>query len=229
MKILGLIGGISWVSTVDYYKYINQMVNEKLGGNHFAECIIYSLNYGEVIAKSKANDNDGILKMVTAACMHLQNSGADAILLCANTMHLLYDELQHRVDLPILHIADATAGAIKKQQLKKVALLGTKPTMELDFYKNKLLEHGIEAIVPGSRDRAFIGTSIDEELARGILEQTTKDRYLTIIQELVSEGAEGIILGCTEIPLLIQQDDCEVPVFDTTFIHASYAVDFAFS
>lgn len=229
MKILGLIGGISWVSTIEYYKYINQMANEKLGGNHFAECIIYSLNYGEVIAKSKANDNAGILNIVTDACIHLKNSGAEAILLCANTMHLLYDELQHRVDLPILHIADATAMDIKKQQLKKVALLGTKPTMERDFYKNRLLEHGIEAIVPGSQDRAFIGTSIDEELTRGILEQTTKDRYLAIIQQLVSEGAEGIILGCTEIPLLIKQEDCEVPAFDTTFVHASYAVDFAFS
>lgn len=229
MKKLGLIGGISWVSTIDYYKYINQLTNEKLGGNNFAECIIYSLNNGEVIAKSKANDMDGILKKVTDACMYLKNSGAEAILLCANTMHLIYDELQHRIDLPILHVADATALEINKQKLKRVALLGTQVTMERDFYKNKLLEYGIEAVIPGLHDREFIGASIHEELSKGMLRQPTKDRYLTIIRQLVAEGAEGIILGCTEIPLLIKQADCEVPVFDTTFIHASYAVDFAFS
>jgi aspartate racemase len=161
--------------------------------------------------------------------MHLKNSGAEAILLCANTMHLLYDKLQHRVDLPILHIADATAAEINKVQLKKVALLGTKLTMELDFYKNRLSEHGIEAIVPEAQDRAFIGASIEEELARGILKQETKTSYLSVIDKLVSEGAEGVILGCTEIPLLIKQDDCKVPVFDTTLIHARYAIDFAFS
>lgn len=229
MKTLGLVGGISWVSTIDYYKYINQMTNERLGGGNFAECVIYSLNYGEVIANSKANNIHKTLEKVTEACLHLKSSGAEAILLCANTMHILYDQLQENIDLPILHIADATALAIKKQQLKKVALLGTKLTMEKDFYKNRLAEHDIEAIVPASQDRDFIDHSIDEELTKGILQPKTKERFLSIIQQLTEEGAEGIILGCTEIPLLIKQDDCEVPVFDTTFIHASYAIDFAFS
>ncbi len=228
MKFLGLIGGISWVSTIDYYKYINQAVNKRLGGNEFADCIIYSLNYGEIIRHNEAKDFEGTFNIILKACVHLKNSGVEAIVLCANTVHMFADELEEKTGLPVIHVSVATATEIHKKGLKKVALLGTKLTMELDFFKLKLKAQNIEPIIPDEADRNFIHQKIYGELGKGIIKQETKSGFMAIIQKLVSEGAEGIILGCTEIPLLIKQEDVNVPVFDTTLIHSEAAVAFAF-
>lgn len=229
MKIIGLIGGISWISTADYYRYINQGINAKLGGSNFANCIIYSFNYADIMKNNERGDWDATLAMVKAACDNLKNSGAEAILLCANTMHKIADDLRERIDIPIIHIAEVTAEAIRKQQLNKVALLGTKFTMELDFFKLKLQEKNIEALIPDAEERAFIHQSIHDELGKGIINPETKSRYQSIIQKLVDQGAQGVILGCTEIPLLIKQEDVTVPAFDTTLIHSEAAVAFALS
>ena len=227
MKMLGLIGGTSWVSTMDYYKLINEGINEKLGGSEFARCIIYSLNYGDVRRNNDKDDWDANLQLIAEGTEVLQNGGAKAIILCANTMHLIADRLQQKISIPLIHIATVTASAIKKKNLKKVALLGTRFTMERDFYKAKLLEQGIEAIIPDDEDRGFIHYSIFEELGKNILKEESRQRYLSIIKKLIADGAEGIILGCTEIPLLIKQEDVAVPVFDTAMIHANAAIEFA--
>jgi len=229
MKILGLIGGMSWVSTIDYYKLINEGINQKLGGLNFSECIIYSFNYAVVKRNNVANDWDANFRMVATAAESLKNSGAAGIVLCANTMHLIADKVENAIGLPVINIATATAGAIQSRQLKKVGLLGTRFTMELDFFKSKLEGKGIETIIPPDEDRGFIHYTIFEELGRSLVKESSKQRFLTIIQDLIERGAEGIILGCTEIPLLIQQPDVPVPVFDTTRIHASAAVNFALS
>jgi aspartate racemase len=229
MKPLGLIGGMSWVSTLDYYKLINEGINEKLGGLNFAECIIYSFNYAVIKKNNDANDWDANLKLVAEAGEHLKNAGAKAIVLCANTMHLIAEKAEATIGLPVIHIATATAAAVKSKHLKKVGLLGTKFTMELDFFKSKLRDKGIETMIPGNDDRQFIHQTIFEELGRGLVKDGTRARYLAVIQEMMADGAEGIILGCTEIPMLIQPQDVPVPVFDTARIHAAAAVDFAVS
>jgi len=229
MKILGLVGGISWVSTIDYYRYINQAVNKRLGGNESAECIIYSVNYGEIIRHNESKDLEGTFDIISEAAGHLKNSGAGAIVLCANTMHMFADELEAKIGVPVIHVAVATANEIKNKSLKKVGLLGTKLTMEMDFYRSKLSEHDIQTIIPDEEDRNYIHEKIYSELGKGIIKEETKSGYLSIIQKLISQGAEGIILGCTEIPSLIKQADVNVPVFDTTLIHSEAAVAFAFS
>ncbi len=226
MKKIGLVGGISWVSTIDYYRYLNEGINEKLGGLNFAECMLYSLNFGDIHAKTWYKSFDLLLN----ACKNLQNSGADAIVLCANTAHLFAEELQNALSIPIIHIVEETAKTIQQQGLKKIGLLGTQFTMEMDFFKNGLKKHGIEPLIPAlQKDRDFIQHTLKEELGRGIIKAETKQEYLKIITQLIQDGAEGIILGCTEIPLLLSQQDCSVPVFDTTKIHAQAAVAFALS
>jgi aspartate racemase len=229
MKLLGLIGGTSWVSTIDYYRLINLGVNEKLGGLNFAECIIHSFNYADIKINNDANDWDATLKMMTTAGQNLKNSGAKAIVLCANTMHLIADELEQNIQLPVIHIATATANAIKAGGFKKVGLLGTRFTMEQAFFRDKLNEKNIEVIIPGDEERNFIHYSIFEELGRGIMKPETKSFYIDVIHKLAGQGAEGIILGCTEIPLLISSDDVNIPLFDTTQIHSKAAVEFALS
>ncbi len=227
MKTLGLIGGISWISTADYYKFINEGINEKLGGLNFSKCIIYSFNYADIKKNNDNNDWESTFKMLSEACEHLKQSGAEAIILCANTMHLLADRIQQKINLPVIHIAIETAKEIKKSNLAKVALLGTKFTMELDFFKIKLAEQNIETLIPEAEDREFIHSTIAYELGKGIINQETKKRYCAIIKKLADKGAEGVILGCTEIPLLIQQEDVSVPIFNTTLIHSAAAVQFA--
>jgi aspartate racemase len=227
MKILGLIGGISWVSTVDYYKLINEGINKELGDLNFAECMIYSFNYEDIKRNNEANDWDRTFAMLSKAAEHLKNSGAAAILLCANTMHMIADKLQEHIRLPVIHIGSVTADAIQKQNIRKVGLLGTKFTMERDFFTSKLAAKGIEAILPGDDDREFVHHTIFYELGKNIFLPETKQRYCSIINKLIENGAEGIILGCTEIPFLISQSDVSVPVFNTTLIHAEAAVQFA--
>ncbi|MEO6174453.1 MAG: aspartate/glutamate racemase family protein [Flavobacterium circumlabens] len=230
MKKLGLVGGISWVSTIDYYRFINEGINEKLGGLNFAECIIYSLNFDDFQRNNTNGNWEATFELLLNACKSLEKSGADAIVLCANTAHAVSDQLEQEINLPIIHVATATASAINKQGLKKVGLLGTKFTMEMDFYFKKLAENNIKAIVPFLQDeRDFIQQTLKEELGRGIIKEQTKRAYLSIIEKLIENGAEGIILGCTEIPLLISQEDVSVPVFDTTKIHSEAAVHFAVS
>jgi len=227
MRKIGLIGGISWVSTSDYYSLINKGINEKLGGLNFSECLIYSFNYADIKKNNDANDWDSTFNMLLKAAEVLKSGGAEAIVLCANTMHLIADKLQQAIGLPLIHIAEETAIEIQKKDLKKVGLLGTKFTMELDFFKDKLAEKGIEAIIPVSEaDKDFIHYTIFEELGRGIATEETKKRYLEIANELIKNGAEGIILGCTEIPLVVKEGDLSVPIFDTTLVHTQAAINF---
>ncbi len=229
MKILGLIGGTTWLSTIDYYTYINTYINEKLGGFSSAELMIYSVNFDEIFKNNEKDDWDDNLRIFAEAAAKLVEAGADAIVLCANTAHILADGLAKKINVPIIHIVTATADEINKAGLKKVGLLGTSFTMERDFFKAKLAENGIEAIVPDAEDRKFIHSTIFNELGKSIFKPETKQRYISIIDKLISGGAEGIILGCTEIPLIIKQADSNVPVFDTTKIHSKAAVDFALS
>ena len=227
MKKLGLIGGTSWVSTIDYYTYINKGINERLGGLNYAECLIYSFNFAD-IAKNNAIENwAGNLKLISQAALSLQQGGAEAIVLCANTTHIVADDLQKVIQVPIIHIVTATANEITKQHITKIGLLGTKPTMEQRFFKDKLAEYGIDTAIPGDSDRKYIDDTVRDELNKGIFRPETKESYILIIQKLIAEGAEGIILGCTEIPMLIKKDDVDIPMFDTTLIHSKAAVDFA--
>ena len=227
MKTLGLIGGMSWVSTIDYYRLINEGINQRLGGLNFSQCIIYSFNYEDIKRNNDANDWDANFKLVSTAAGYLKNAGAAGIVLCANTMHLIADRVESAAGIPVIHIATATAAVIKNKNLKKVGLLGTRFTMERNFFTSKLADKGIEALIPADEDRGFIHYTIFEELGRGQVKEDSKQRYLTIIKQLIDRGAEGIILGCTEIPLLIRQQDVRVPVFDTTKIHAAAAIDFS--
>jgi len=227
MKTLGLIGGTTWLSTIDYYRYINEGINERTGGAEYAKCIIYSLNFSDLRKLSEANNWPGVLEIVSGACKNLEQCGAEAIILCANTLHYIADGLKKSLNIPIIHIAEAVAAEINKISLKKVALLGTKFTMEFDFIKAKLAEQNIQTLIPEDDDRNFIHFTIYNELAGNIFKPETKERYITIINKLAKQGAEGVILGCTEIPLLIKQKDLEIPAFDTTKIHADSAVAFA--
>ena len=226
MKKIGLVGGISWVSTMDYYKFINEGINAKLGGLNFAECIIYSLNFGDIQAISWNNSYELLLN----ACESLKKSGVDGIVLCANTAHLFADKLQETIKLPIIHIGVETAKTIVRQGYKKAGLLGTKFTMEMDFYRKKLEEYGLEVLIPAKQEtRDYIQHTVKEELGIGFIDAETKKNYISIVSELVDNGAECIILGCTEIPMLISQDDFTIPIFDTTKIHSQAIVDYVLS
>lgn len=227
MKMIGLIGGVSWISTIDYYRQICTSFNEHFGKNDFGKCIIYSMNYQEAIENNARADFEATYQLVQDAAINLKFAGATAIVLCANTLHMFAERLEQTIKLPVIHIAKATANEIAKQGLKKIALLGTKPTMEMDFYKNVLGEYGISVLIPDENDRNYIHEKIFSELGKNIIEPATKAGYMTIMNKLLDKGAEGIILGCTEIPLLIKQSDCSFPVFDTTVIHAKAAVQFA--
>ena len=226
MKKIGLVGGISWVSTIDYYRFINEGINARLGGLNFAECIIYSLNFADVQEKTWEHSFDLLLN----ACESLKKSGVDSIVLCANTAHLFADRLQEKTKLPIIHIVTETAKAINNKGFKKVGLLGTKFTMEMDFYRNKLEEYGLEVLIPKEQEtRDYIQQTVKEELGTGFINPETKKKYISIVKDLVENGAECIILGCTEIPMLISQDDFEIPIFDTTKIHSQAIVEFIVS
>jgi len=227
MKKIGLIGGLTWVSTIEYYRLLNQLVNEKLGGSEAAEVIIYSVNFGEIKKFTEANDWANISKIICAAANELEKAGAACVLLGANTMHKIAPEVQSAVSIPLIHIADVTATAIRNKELSKIALLGTKYTMQLDFYKNALAEKGIETLIPDEDNIQYINTAIYTELGKNIFLPETKKRFLEIIDSLAKQGAEGVILGCTEIPLLLNQSDTSLAVFDTTLIHATAAVEFS--
>jgi aspartate racemase len=224
MKKIGLVGGISWTSTLDYYKYINKGINDKLGGLNSAQCIIYSLNFSDIQNKGWTNSFD----LIFDACKNLVSSNVDAIVLCANTAHLFAYEIQSKIDIPIIHIVDATAIEIKKLNLNKVGLLGTKFTMEMDFYRNKLKEYSIETIIPSEKkDIEEIQNIVKNELGKGFVSKESKKKFVAYANSLIDRGAEGIILGCTEIPMLIEQKDFKSPIFDTTKIHVESIINFA--
>jgi aspartate racemase len=227
MKIIGLVGGTGWISTVEYYRIINQEANRRLGGLRFAECVLYSLDFGDIVELKDRGDDRGLFRLLRGAARKVEAAGAACVLLCANTMHQYADEIQGELAVPVVHIADATGAAIRARRMRTVGLLGTKPTMELDFYRKRLAGLGIDALVPGDNDRLFIHETIMGELLKGIFAPASKERFLGIIRELHGRGAEGIVLGCTEIPLLVKQGDIDLPLFDTLDIHARAAVDFA--
>ena len=228
MKTIGLIGGISWLSTVEYYRLINEGVNERLGAFHSARCILHSLDMQDLVEINKRQDWDAAFNLVLPAAQHLEQGGAELIVLCSNTIHLVADRLEQAVGLPLVHIVDATAYEIRRAGLERVSLLGTRFTMELPFFKDRLAWHGITAVAPNDEERDFIHATIFRELAKNVLEPETRKRYLEIIERMSrEEGARGAILGCTEIPLLVKQSDTSIPVFDTTTLHARAAVDLA--
>jgi aspartate racemase len=228
MKTIGLVGGLSWESSKEYYRIINETVNERLGGLHSAKCILHSLDFAEIRKIQQTKGYDEVTKILIDAAQRLEAAGADIVVICANTMHKFVPEIQRKIHVPIIHIADATAEKVLKRGLKKVGLLGTKMTMEEDFYRGRIRERfGIEVLVPDKDERDFIERVIFDELCVGKMNPSSKERFKEIIGNLVDSGAEGIILGCTEIPLLIKQEDVNVPVFDTTEIHAKAAVEFA--
>ena len=227
MKTIGIIGGLTWLSTADYYRLINQQINEKLGGVEAGKIIIYSVNFAEIKVLTENNNWDGIAAIMKEVARKLESAGADCILIGANTMHKIADEVQGAINIPLIHIAEETANVIESKGLQKVALLGTKYTMQLDFYTKKLAAKGIETIIPGEADIAYINNAIYTEMGKGIFLPETKDRFIQIIDKLQQSGAEAVILGCTEIPILIKQEDVNVPVLDTTAIHVSAAVKFA--
>jgi len=237
MKTIGLIGGMSWVSTIEYYKAINTMTNARLGGVHCAQCIIHSIDYNDMTEINRLQDWDRAGKLFSEIAKKLESVGADCILLCANTAHITADDVQKAISIPLIHIGEATVKEVQKlrftefrtagQNIKKIALLGTKFTMEKDFIKGKFTAQKIDVLIPETDDREFIHKTIFDELGKGIFKPETKQRYQIVIQSLAKQGAQGVILGCTEIPLLIKQDDVTIPTFDTTLIHARAAVDFA--
>ena len=227
MKTIGLVGGTGWVSTLDYYRYFNELVFKNTDGESTAEVIINSVNYPAIAKLTAAGKWDDITKIITNAALALETAGAECILLGANTMHHIAPQVKAAINIPFIHIAEETGKEIKKKGLKKVALLGTKYTMQLPFFKDVLASMGIENIIPNESDIQIINDAIYKELALGIITAVTKENYLQIMQKLQQEGAEGIILGCTEIPLLIKPNDFDLPLFDTTFIHASAAVNFS--
>ncbi|MCH1625025.1 aspartate/glutamate racemase family protein [Ferdinandcohnia quinoae] len=227
MKTIGLIGGLSWESSSVYYSYINRFVQESLGGINSAKCLLYSFNFEEVAALQKAGEWAKLTDEMIHAAKTLENSGADMIVICTNTMHKMVDEMKSTLSIPIIHIVDCVVEAVKEKGLAKVGLLGTRFTMEQPFYREILEKSGIEVIIPNDSDREVIHNVIYQELCKGELNDSSKQAYLDIIQSLHKEGAEGIILGCTEIPLLIQQVDTSIPVFDTTYLHSKKVAEIA--
>lgn len=228
MKTIGLIGGMSWESSKIYYQHVNQMVRKALGGSHSAKTILTSVDFDEIEQYSFSGDWDKIGESMADEAIKLERAGAEMVVLCTNTIHLVSGHITNSVSIPFLHIADATGEAIQKKSLKKVALLGTKFTMEKDFY-TKILEEefGLEVLIPGLEDRKTLQAMIYDELVKGIFTQEAKEKCLDIIKKMEAQGAEGIILGCTELPILIPSEEVDVPTFDTTKIHAQKAVDFA--
>lgn len=228
MKTIGLIGGMSWESSAEYYRIINQVTKEQLGGLHSAPIVMYSVEFNEIVQLQREGKWDELTAIMVDAAKRLERAGADLVLICTNTMHKMASEVEHATSLPLLHIADATATRIKEKRLKTVALLGTRFTMEQDFYKGRLAEkHGLEVIVPSAEEMEIVHRIIYNELCQGTILDSSRKEYLRIINNLVSQGAEGVILGCTEIPLLVKQADVAVPIFDTTTIHAQEAVKMA--
>ena len=228
MKRIGLLGGMSWESSMEYYRIMNEEVKERLGGSHSADCLMYSFDFSEIELLQHAGKWEELTDLMVNEAMNLKKGGADAIVICTNTMHLMADDIIKGTGLPLIHIAEATAAAIAEAGIRKVLLLGTKFTMNSSFYAEKLNAEDIEMVIPDEKDQDVVHEIIYGELVRGIISEESRQKYADIISKMAEqEGIEGVILGCTEIPLLIRQSDVEVKVFDTTAIHAAAAVDFS--
>lgn len=225
MKTIGLIGGLSWQSSIDYYRLLNQDVQRRLGGHHNARSVMVSVDFAEAEAMMRAGDWDGLTRLLVDAGRRVETAGADFVLLCTNTMHKLAGPLQDALAIPLLNIIDAAASAVRDAGLARVALLGTRFVMREDFYVQRLADSGVEALVPDPQGQFEVDRIIFEELTRGGITDSSRQAYLRIIDQLRAQGAQGVILGCTEIGLLLKQDDCALPLFDTTAIHARAAVD----
>jgi len=227
MKSIGLIGGMSWESSSEYYRIINEEVKQRLGGLHSAKCVLYSVDFEEIEICQKNGEWEKAAQILVDAAKGLEAAGADFIVICTNTMHKVADEIQTGISIPLLHIADITALQVLVNGIKTIGLLGTKYTMEQDFYKSRIEAKGIKVLIPKEADRVTVNAVIYNELCLGQVIDESRARYKAIIQDLIEQGAEGIILGCTEIGLLVKPEDSTVPLFDTTLIHAIGAVDFA--
>ena len=230
MKTIGLLGGMSWESSLEYYRLINQATKAKLGGLHSAKSIMFSVDFEEIEVLQHQEKWDELTEIMIEGAKRVERGGADLLVICTNTMHRMADAVQSAISIPLLHIADATAGEILRRRLKTIGLLGTKFTMEQDFYRGRLSEKfGLKVLIPGEVDREIVHKVIYHELCLGKTLDSSRREYIRIINTLVQQGAEGIVLGCTEIPLLVKQEDVAVPIFDTTAIHARYAVEVAVS
>lgn len=223
MKTIGLIGGMSWESTVLYYQIVNKVIKNQLGGLHSAKVLIYSVDFFEIEVCQANGEWDKSADIIANAAKNLEKAGADFIVICTNTMHKVVPQIQNRINIPIIHIAEATAEELNSKHIKRVALLGTKYTMTQAFFKDKLIAAGIDVLIPESEDIESINHVIYEELCLGIISTQSKQRYLRTIDQLAQKGAQGVILGCTEIGLLVKPEDTNLPVFDTTLIHATKA------
>ena len=227
MKTIGLIGGMSWESTVTYYEIINDAVKQALGGLHSAKIVLYSVDFAEIEAYQASGDWDTSAQILAQAAQKLERAGADFILICTNTMHKVAPHVQANINIPLLHIADATARQLVAGDIKKVALLGTKYTMTQDFYVNRIQAHGIEVLVPQGEEIELVNHVIYDELCRGETKDASRGQFIHIIERLQRRGAQAVILGCTEIGLLVKQQDSPLPVFDTAQIHARAAAQAA--
>lgn len=225
MKTIGLIGGVSWESSIEYYRILNETVKEKLGGLHSAKCLMYSVEFQDVVDLMQAGDWQSVSKIMQEAASILKDGGADFLIICSNTLNQTAADVEKNTGIPVYGIADAVARKIQAVGMKKVGFLGTKYAMEGDYYKSTLVnKYNIDIVIPDEKERELVDKIIFEELCLGILKQSSKDIFIDIINKLQAKGAEGIILGCTEIPLLIKQEDVKVPVFDTLTIHAVTAI-----
>ena len=228
MRTLGLIGGMTWHSTLEYYRLINAGIQSRLGGSHSAQCILYSLDFHDLERQQIEGEWEGIAKTLADAARTVERAGAEGLLICANTMHRVAGTVEAAVAIPLIHIADAAAREIQRQQLRIVGLLGTRFTMEQEFYRERLESHqGLTVLTPEPEERDIVHRIIYEELGRGLLLDRSRELYREIIKRLKDRGAEGVILGCTEIPLLIKPEDSAIPIFDTTALHAAAAVEFS--
>lgn len=227
MKTIGLIGGMSWESTMAYYRILNEQVNQRLGGYHSARCLIFSVDFAEIEASQRVGDWERAAGILADAAWRLERSGAELILIATNTMHKVFDRIQEAVKTPLVHMADAAAEAIRMAGLTRVSLLGTKYTMEQEFYKDRLYQGGVEVLIPSPKDREIVNDVIFNELCRGKVLTQSRAIYQRIIEELAAAGAQGVLLGCTEIGSLIRPEDSTWPLFDTTLIHAAKAVALA--
>jgi len=229
MKTIGLIGGMSWESTAEYYRIINEAVKERLGGFHSAKIVMYSVDFKEIRELQLEAGGDETTNLMIDAARRVERGGADFVLICTNTMHEMAEEVEASISIPLLHIADVTAERIISSGLKKVGLLGSAFTMEQDFYKGRLIDkYGLEVVIPSQIERQVVDNIIFNELCLGEIKDSSREQIKTIMGNLVDDGAQGIILGCTELPSLIKQKDCSVPLFDTTAIHAKAAAEYAF-
>jgi aspartate racemase len=230
MKTIGMIGGMSWESSIEYYRIVNETVKEKLGGLHSAKSVMYSVDFAEIETLQHEGSWEEATQAMIAAARHVEAGGADFLVICTNTMHKMADDVERAIRIPLLHIADATAEAIKAHGLQMVGLLGTKFTMDEDFYRGRLVDkHGLEVLIPDANDREIVHRVIYDELVLGEIKTESRNQYWHIIEKLIASGAQGIILGCTEIGLLVKDEDSGVPLFDTTYIHAMSAVELALS